>query len=1008
MTKFCIKQSATISLLLFAFHEQDRDSRCRYPERYEHEHLAEYCYKMEVSVTSSNELTSVTHAEHIAMVLSALINSGGGVLIIHLVGQAGDIDLDMCLTDIVRVITRPEMWIHEEVFNDTVTCTKSEAEKEIYLFTNATRHLVTHNSNAYYVSLNDIKCIVSNDILKDVIRTCTCVNYTICEKHEGLSTRSQISSMLSTTDTLSAKHDFPVLDSDSDTHFYRNYQLNDRSLTDLLNTQSVQCDILELVSALANTKGGSIFFGVTNTATPIVVGYHLSEGDMKCTRERISDILTGRNPGPVTIWGHPHIKSTNYWKTFIHDVVGNEKKVIEICVSQCPGGMFCALPVCLDITIRGEIYQVNSFAEWKTRVLQGTLDALQEETDIIDIYHKHFEKTEIIEKETPLYMPPPTDTSAATIPKQREQIALCNSQSSLQFCWWLSDYGVVVESFKFDLCCLKELADCEMQISTAFSTFPSTESTMKRFATIQGLEYNLKEILQEHQSHTGVAVFLENVPDASLPTYFILKHVTRACHIFDIVILKEGKPPVIVSIFKDECDRKEAKQYCLKLGQLLKRKCSKYIFLGKSSMKLFFRCQLYFMGRGYENLCQEGWYPKDYQQPLTETLNIVRYSLARILLESQHIADVYGIMVRHVCSYQAKVILGRRRKVFIGKAIAGSGKTFLAVELARRIKHKHGNTRKISFICPSRGLAAFVQWQTKEAKVFESVIVYDRYDSQCSIELSASLFSQYTDIIVDDAHAIPVFGEPTGWTMYNALFSSLQGGRRHAYIFFDPDLQDYRGCIPDNFTTQLEALAARYVGKFGVNIDSLGTIWTKSSRICLFIKACISEDLFELYIFRQIPEDGVFFHNIRGRDANVQDETTTLLSRLSDLKQYTSRDITILTESQEDKAWVKEMLKGHYKTQDATQFPVKHVVVDTLENFEGLESPVILFIIPQSWGSGYVGSLKYLLCVATRAISRLEFLLPWDASRRQQDLAELKRPFLLAVCILSGYNYTCT
>ncbi len=151
--------------------------------------------------------------------------------------------------------------------------------------------------------------------------------------------------------------------------------------------------------------------------------------------------------------------------------------------------------------------------------------------------------------------------------------------------------------------------------------------------------------------------------------------------------------------------------------------------------------------------------------------------------------------------------------------------------------------------------------------------------------------------------------------------------------------------------------------------------------------------------FCQIPEDSVFFYNIQGRETK-QDETTTLLSRLSNLKQYSRQDITILTENQEDKTWVQEMLKGKCATQNSTRFPVKHLVVDTLENFEGLESPVILFIIPKSWGSGYVGSLKYRLCVVTRAISRLEFLLPWDASQRQQDLAELKRAFSFSVSVL--------
>ena len=98
------------------------------------------------------------------------------------------------------------------------------------------------------------------------------------------------------------------------------------------------------------------------------------------------------------------------------------------------------------------------------------------------------------------------------------------------------------------------------------------------------------------------------------------------------------------------------------------------------------------------------------------------------------------------------------------------------------------------------------------------------------------------------------------------------------------------------------------------------------------------------------------------------------------------------------------MLKGRCETQDATQFPVKHLVIDTLENFEGLESPVILFIIPQSWGWGWIGSLKYRLCVVTRAISRLEFLLPWDASQRQQDLAELKRAFSFSVSVFVLHN----
>ncbi len=82
------------------------------------------------------------------------------------------------------------------------------------------------------------------------------------------------------------------------------------------------------------------------------------------------------------------------------------------------------------------------------------------------------------------------------------------------------------------------------------------------------------------------------------------------------------------------------------------------------------------------------------------------------------------------------------------------------------------------------------------------------------------------------------------------------------------------------------------------------------------------------------------------------------------------------------------MLKGQYETQDATESPAKYIVVDTLENYKGLEPLVILFIIPQSWDSGYVESVKHQVYVATKTISGVEFLLPWEPSQNERDLAE--------------------
>ena len=791
---------------------------------------------------------------------------------------------------------------------------------------------------------------------------------------------------------LIANQPFPALESDGETYFYRNYQVNDRSLADVLNTQSVRCEILELVSALANTKGGSIFLGVTNTATPTVEGYKLTEKELTYTEQCISDILTGRNPGPLTmltIWGHPHTDSTHYWKTFIH-VVGDERKVIEICVNNCPGGMFCALPVWLDVTKTGDIYQVYSFAEWEERVLRSISDMFHD--DETDPYHKHLESKEMHKDMPPDLNMTPAVTSSM-LQEQPEQTV-----NSSQFPWWLSGGGVVSESLQFDHCCSKELADRDMDSSTKFSTFPPTEAVIERFASIECLQDTLTEILKEHKGDNGIAVFMENVPDTM---HTLLKDVIHEDHVFDLVILKKNQPPVLVTIFKDECSREAAKKYCLKVGQLLKRNCCTYMDRDKGGMNFFFKCQLYFLGHGHVDLQQNVLYPKAYLQPSTEMLNAVRYTLARVLLDCQHITDRYGnIMVRHLSSCQAKVLLGRKAKVLLVKAIAGSGKTVLALEIAHRLKQQHGNTRQIAFLCRSRGLAAFVKSQTTGDELFESVI---ECNNQRVTKISTSLFSQYTDIIIDDAHAIPVSGEPTKWTMYNALFSSLKNRRGNAYIFLDPDMQDYRGCTNDNFTNQLETLAARYVGKYHVKIDSLGKILRNSGRVCQFIKACLGTDNYvgELSTVRQLPEDGVFFHNIQGR---------TLLSRLSNLKQYSRHDIAIVTENQEDKAWVKGMLDGQYKTLDAALYfsllryldmVSRRIIVGCAENLQKFDSPVILFIIPQLYSNVCVDFVERWLCVIPGGSARrLEFLLPWDPSQIQPDLAELKGAFASVVSTL--------
>ena len=464
--KFIDKGTHVLSRLLLTC-LQKRNLKCEFPERHQHDNLAENCYKIEVEVTPKSKLATVRTGETIAMVLSALINSSGGVLIIHLVTKTGathDISLSNCQKNIVDLITQQEKWIPDDVFIDSINCIENNDDKELYFFVSKTAHLVTPYSNASYLKQSTPESIVNHNALMGILKACTCESDTCCEKHKELATQSQVLSMIPNREVLNADEMFPVPESDSETHLYRNYQINDRSLPDVLKTQSVQCEILDLVSALANTKGGSIFLGVTNTATPTVEGYRLTEKDEKCTEQCISEMLTGRDPGAVTFWGYPQVQSTHYWKTFLYNVVGddNVRKVIEIRVNKCPGGMFCALPVCLDIGDTGEIYQLYSFAEWKKRFIHNATDSVGDEE--ADDYHKHFVSSEMMDQEmTSELVVPPTGTSI--VPK------IATESGGFPFCWWVSDYRLVTESLQFDQCCSKELAESEMDISTKFTRY---------------------------------------------------------------------------------------------------------------------------------------------------------------------------------------------------------------------------------------------------------------------------------------------------------------------------------------------------------------------------------------------------------------------------------------------------------------------------------------------------------------------------------------------------------
>ncbi len=399
--------------------------------------MGEYYFKLRVSVHQRprNNILALYDVEEIAMLISALMNSSGGVLSLTLDSSdsAPGVNLDTCIKEIARVIQQHGNSISERIFKSCVIC-KSRGKNEIQIFVNKASQLVTLCSSAHsFTETSPVPISDSNELAK-LVMCCLCEGKSKCEHHEDAQQRGSVISGLTDTKMFQLDQPFPVSDFSGDYCLYKNYQLNERLLADVLSTPSVQCEILELVSALANTNGGNIFVGVTNSEPPITRGYMVSKRDERYLKTCISKLLTGGNTGPRTIWANSDEEPKSYWDVFFHPLSSADcqRKVVEIRVNECPGGMFCALPECFDITAVGQVVQLKTFAEWKKRLIQTTVLTQSPESND---FGKHFKEHENPKEKDAVDL---SSESAATPGDEMSS----SQQSSPEFPWWIPDDDV--------------------------------------------------------------------------------------------------------------------------------------------------------------------------------------------------------------------------------------------------------------------------------------------------------------------------------------------------------------------------------------------------------------------------------------------------------------------------------------------------------------------------------------------------------------------------------------
>ncbi len=857
----------------------------------------------------------MTATGEIAAVISALMNTSGGVVVVEIEGARlqTQVDLDAFQNSLSRSLTEQLNWISKSLFETYVKPKFSTESNEIFFFVNKCEHLVTLCSNAFTIGDGDIQPISEFHELCSRLSKCLCDGEKKCEHHAD--DNHVLQSALEDTTILTMHRPFPTARDKK--CWFRHYKLHGRTLNEVLCTNSVKLDLWKLFSGVANGDGGSIFLGITDTDSPIVKGYSKT------------DIAT--------------VRSSIDWEYFTHPVTGSREEiaVIEICVDKFPTGYFIAIPLCFEVDEFGNVVALEDIEEWKVKMLRG----YKSEPAKKDIpLEEHF----LLEKvENPDGLSEPT-----TFDVTHEQNPAASLVSPL--CLSTTDVGSG-ELLRFDKCCARDLADEKIDMTATFHFFLPTE--VERISHDGYLGSVLRRIEEKYQGCNGVGcVIRDELSSCNSMTVDRPRH-----HMCDIIILMGKQRPSIISVVGNDCDQTEANHYSVALATFLKRECMlTYRELCDRTSNLSFQRHLFYIGKGLEDLEEKMPYPKEYMQPTQGTLNSVRYVLASIFLRCEPIKDRFGdILVRHLTSCQAGVLWGKWLKVNVVEGKAGSGKSILILETMRRIKH-HGEGSRILYLCRGKGLAAFVQYQCQMMGICAEI---ETIDGEAKEHLTEKYFSEYTDIFIDDAHALPLSGEPNCRQMYDSLLASLRSPKSRLYIFLDLDMQDYRGCIPINFTKEIRTMAKKYTFlRYEIRMESLGKVLRNSHRVCQFINGNIGdEDLEEIQGIRNLPNDNVYLkviqslspssvkvqfqkepetnagptisqHNDKGRnldsDVDTDDEydgfmegvldeeerrssPDTLLTQLKEilkLPAYHERHIAILTGTVEDKILVLSVL----------------------------------------------------------------------------------------------------
>ncbi len=1001
---------------------------------------AEYSFVKEIKIGRCDPET----CKEIVKLLTALMNTSGGLIVLYSNTHNWD-KRDSWLRQLHNAITTK--WMPRSTYGSLVRHKywMQDDQLRIYMFVAKFKDVITFECNAYLRYATSTEAVTNSDEVRTLLDAGEHPNKDEC--------KSQMEPLLKGRESFTLDEPVPVHCEESQQIEFKHYHKDNKDLTftakDLMDKLDDRKELLMNVSAFANTDGGSLILGVMENkrGSCTVRGFPTGESCEQEKEEFIEHLEIKLNSCTWVGKGETsRLVRGSDWDVCFYDVTPNGRSpshdalriLVEIKVRKHKGGLFLKAPTCFIVGDKGDPEPIETLEDWENLILASSQTTDYDRESRTSRVQKHVkELTEASDdlsngqhEEGQIQHQSEEGESSRAQPSRA-----ANSDKKIRRYFDGSDTEIKTYALKQLECCMTNMAHDIHNFEKKEGEdnwYPSSEAIAKRGPQHQ----NLINYINEKQ-WPGIGTVID-----------ISGTEGRACHhscgidtcpgmLFYTLVISTKVRPKLICCF-DTNDTVEMREptdrirCALHLGRKLKKE---FLNLGpnknQQSAPFYFEVLVLSVPATETGAVTIVWDSEDdNNQPVTypyadclTQFDIACNGLSEKLLKTRsQVKDRYGdFFINHLTDEQAKVLLNRDERILLVKGGSGTGKTIIAIHLLKNaVDNGKYKETEILYICSSEGLKAFIHYQMEPVNCEVWVVTATNALSDMSDDdtknAKLKILHNTKLVIVDDVHAISLseaWDQQNTDDLYPALFEHAAENKADVAVFYDPD-QAYKQDFPENFDIQLEILARNIAKKSDgkMAVQHIKTYELKerirnSRQIIRFMQAnqnqanvggkleCLNEmegDIVTYDFIGDNPEQ-----NALGLDAKLK----------ALLKAYMKRSIVVLFDDNTQLTELKNLMesKYHWQVSDGKSFPNQDIVMCKLDAFGGLESEVVIFVLPPSFGieDPSVCYWKYMSVISSRAKQKLEFLVPWDpdkdATRMQKLLALLQAvSIFLKIC----------